>query len=62
LRQPSFFLYLKTAQRVKMEGVKNKIFENPGYGKSHWFMPLKYHGDGVVRQHGPALEDEAQTA
>lgn len=34
--------------------IKGQIqFENKEYGDSHWFMPLKYHGDGEVRQHGP---------
>ena len=25
-------------------------------GASHYFRPLKYHGDGTVRQHGPTLD------
>ena len=40
--------------QLEKEGMKNKIFENPGYGKSNWFMPLTYHGDGEVVQHGPS--------
>ena len=28
-------------------------FHNPKYGSSHWFMPLTFHGDKEVEQHGP---------
>lgn len=42
-------------QRLKKDGMKNTIFANPGYGKSQFFMPLKYHGDGEVAQHGPTV-------
>eukprot|EP01040_Poterioochromonas_malhamensis_P000516 gene516-550_t len=47
------FLDKRTSIQLAKEGLKNKIWENPGYGQSNWFMPLKYHGDGVVQQHGP---------
>ena len=47
------FLPQKVIQKLNEEGLKNKIFHNPGYGKSNWFMPLKFHGDGEVIQHGP---------
>ena len=48
------FLPTRTVLQLEKEGMKNKIFENPGYGKSNWFMPLTYHGDGEVVQHGPS--------
>jgi hypothetical protein len=50
------FLDKKTAAYVKRDGHKTKIFELPGFGKSNFFMPLKYHGDGEVAQHGPAVK------
>jgi hypothetical protein len=40
-------------QKVREQGSKNRVFVNTGYGKSNWFMPLKFHGDGEVEQHGP---------
>lgn len=44
------------SQRVRSilisESKKPVHFKNPHYGKSGWFMPLKYHGDGEVTQHG----------
>lgn len=27
-------------------------FNQPGFGNSNWFMPLTFHGDGEVEQHG----------
>ena len=27
-------------------------------GASHYFRPLKFHGDGTVRQHGPNREEK----
>eukprot|EP01039_Chlorochromonas_danica_P011004 gene11004-12252_t len=47
------FLDKRTMEQMKKEGPSTKIWEAPTYGESHWFMPLKYHGDGVVTQHGP---------
>jgi hypothetical protein len=43
----------QTVKVLKKEGFKNQVYTNPGYGKSNYFMPLKYHGDGEVLQHGP---------
>lgn len=34
------------------EGPKTQYFKNSNYGASHFSMPLKYHGDGEVTQHG----------
>jgi hypothetical protein len=31
---------------------KQKWFHASGSGASHFVMPLKYHGDGIVSQHG----------
>jgi hypothetical protein len=48
------FLPKRVEQEVKAAGPYNVTqFNNPEYGKSNWFMPLKYHGDGEVEQHGP---------
>lgn len=47
------FLSTRTKLQLNKEGQKTKIFEAPGFGDSQWFMPLKYHGDGEVVQHGP---------
>lgn len=47
------FLPQKVAKQVKLEGQNTKIYNAPGYGKSNWFMPLTYHGDREVIQHGP---------
>jgi NADH dehydrogenase (ubiquinone) Fe-S protein 4 len=47
------FLDKRTAAEVQKLGHKTQIFEMPSFGESHWFMPLKYHGDGEVIQHGP---------
>jgi hypothetical protein len=44
---------IQTAAEVQKLGHKTQIFEMPSFGESHWFMPLKYHGDGEVIQHGP---------
>jgi hypothetical protein len=31
---------------------KKEWFSVSKYGSSHFVMPLKYHGDGIVSQHG----------
>jgi hypothetical protein len=48
------FLNPRVEEVVKAAGVKSTEFSNPKYGDSGWFMPLTYHGDGLVAQHGPA--------
>jgi len=48
------FLSKRASIQIKMEGQKTKLFEAPGYGESQFFMPLKYHGNGEVTQHGSA--------
>jgi len=49
------FLSKKISMAVKKEGQKYQGFANPNYGASHFFMPLKYHGNGEVVQHGPPV-------
>ena len=41
-------------EQVNQEGGagKTKVFRQPGLGSSNFFMPLRYHGDGEVEQHG----------
>lgn len=47
------FLPQATAMRVKMEGTTCAEWERSKAGTSNYFRPLKYHGDGLVPQHGP---------
>lgn len=44
---------MQTMGIIAKEGHKTKLFASPGYGNSNFFMPLKYHGNGEVIQHGP---------
>ena len=46
------YIYIQVQEAVQEQGPRNKIFNNSKYGKSNWFMPLRYHGDGVVEQFG----------
>lgn len=46
------FLNQRVRKILISEGKKPVHFNNPHYGESGWFMPLKYHGDGEVIQHG----------
>jgi NADH dehydrogenase (ubiquinone) Fe-S protein 4 len=46
------FLSQRVRKIIASESKKPTHFQNPHYGKSGWFMPLKYHGDGEVVQHG----------
>lgn len=47
------FLPQAVAKRVKMEGTSCAEWERKSAGCSHYFRPLKYHGNGTVPQHGP---------
>lgn len=47
------FLPQAVAGRVKREGKRCDHWHRPAAGASHYFRPLKFHGDGTVRQHGP---------
>jgi len=54
------FLPQAVASQVKREGSSCDHWHRVSAGTSHYFRPLKYHGDGVVRQHG--LDREAEIA
>jgi hypothetical protein len=47
------FLPLAVAARVQKEGVSCDQWARDHAGTSSYFRPLKYHGDGLVPQHGP---------
>lgn len=47
------FLPPRVVLELERDGTKTKIFASPGFGKSNFFMPLKYNGIGEVDQHGP---------
>lgn len=53
------FLPQSIAGQVKKEGVQCDHWQRSEAGSSHYFRPLKYHGNGVVRQHGPNMMDES---
>jgi len=47
------FLPQRIAKLVKRDGVKCDHWKRPKSMASHYFRPLKYHGDGFVNQYGP---------
>uniref|UniRef100_A0A7S2S6L8 NADH dehydrogenase [ubiquinone] iron-sulfur protein 4, mitochondrial n=1 Tax=Eucampia antarctica TaxID=49252 RepID=A0A7S2S6L8_9STRA len=47
------FLPQSVAGKARMERKKCDHWHRPAAGTSHYFRPLKFHGDGTVRQHGP---------
>ncbi|KAL7524990.1 hypothetical protein ACHAWF_001164 [Thalassiosira exigua] len=47
------FLPQAVTGRVKREGHKCDQWHREASGTSHYARPLKFHGDGEVRQHGP---------
>merc|ERR1719444_523373 len=47
------FLSKVVARKVQSDGAKCNWFERSEAGASHYFRPLKYHGDGKVAQYGP---------
>eukprot|EP00559_Dactyliosolen_fragilissimus_P005126 CAMPEP_0184857856 /NCGR_PEP_ID=MMETSP0580-20130426/3002_1 /TAXON_ID=1118495 /ORGANISM="Dactyliosolen fragilissimus" /LENGTH=280 /DNA_ID=CAMNT_0027353701 /DNA_START=37 /DNA_END=879 /DNA_ORIENTATION=- len=47
------FLSQAVAGRVRREKSACAQWSRPESGTSHYFRPLKYHGDGTVNQHGP---------
>lgn len=47
------FLPQNVALRVQTEGTRCDEWKRKSAGTSHYFRPLKYHGDGTVPQHGP---------
>eukprot|EP00571_Detonula_confervacea_P011248 CAMPEP_0172297278 /NCGR_PEP_ID=MMETSP1058-20130122/365_1 /TAXON_ID=83371 /ORGANISM="Detonula confervacea, Strain CCMP 353" /LENGTH=280 /DNA_ID=CAMNT_0013006409 /DNA_START=29 /DNA_END=871 /DNA_ORIENTATION=+ len=50
------FLPQSVTGKIKREGHKCDHWYREAAGASHYFRPLKYHGDGTVRQHGPNVE------
>lgn len=51
------FLPQKVAAKISKDGhACDHWFRSEGCA-SHYFRPLKYHGDGTVRQHGPNMND-----
>jgi len=47
------FLPQAVAAKVQKEGTSCDHWKRSSAGTSHYFRPLKYHGDGTVQQHGP---------
>ena len=56
------FLPQDIQAQVEMEGTGCRQWERKSSGTSHYFRPLKYHGDGTVRQHGAAREQATDKA
>lgn len=51
------FLPQDVAFKIRKEKQKCDHWHRDAAGASHYFRPLKYHGDGIVVQHGPTGED-----
>lgn len=49
------FLPQAVAAKVAQQGTSCDQWHRTASGTSHYFRPLKYHGDGEVRQHGPNM-------
>jgi len=47
------FLPKAVKHHLGEEKMNADYFARNKSGASHYFRPLKYHGDGIVRQHGP---------
>ena len=47
------FLPPAVKHKIKEEGMKLDYYGRDKAGTSHYFRPLRYHGDGVVPQWGP---------
>ena len=54
------FLPQSVTGKVKREGHKCDHWYRDAAGASHYFRPLKYHGDGTVRQHGPNIKSPVE--
>jgi hypothetical protein len=52
------FLPQAIAGKIKREGSQCDHWKRKAAGSSHYFRPLKFHGDGCVRQHGPNMHDK----
>mmetsp|Transcript_87980 Transcript_87980/g.131871 ORF Transcript_87980/g.131871 Transcript_87980/m.131871 type:complete len:262 (-) Transcript_87980:102-887(-) len=53
------FLPQSVAGKVAREGGQCDHWQRAAAGCSHYFRPLKYHGDGLVRQHGSVPHEES---
>jgi len=53
------FLPQAVALKVQQEGTQCDHWKRKAAGVSHYFRPLKYHGNGTVRQHGPNAHEES---
>ena len=47
------FLPQNIALKMQAEGTRCDQWKRQRSGASHYFRPLKYHGNGTVQQHGP---------
>lgn len=56
------FLTKRVAKQLAIDGHSSREYDQPGFGASQFFMPLKYHGDGEVAQHGPKATAAAAAA
>jgi len=52
------FLSQAVTRRIRTEKKSCDQWYRSESGTSHYFRPLKYHGDGTVPQHGPNSEQE----
>ncbi|CAB9496380.1 sulfur protein 4, mitochondrial [Seminavis robusta] len=53
------FLPQAIAARVAKEGTQCDQWKREAAGTSHYYRPLRYHGKGVVPQHGPNPDQES---
>ena len=53
------FLPQAVASRISKEGIQCDQWARKEAGCSHYFRPLKYHGNGTVRQHGPNTQQKS---
>jgi len=53
------FLPRTTTAQMKKDRKQCDLWKRSAAGTSHYFRPLRYHGEGVVPQHGPNGEDES---
>ena len=52
------FLPQNVVAKLTLDRTRCKHWERSLSGTSHYTRPLKYHGDGQVRQHGPNMHKE----
>mmetsp|Transcript_19599 Transcript_19599/g.40935 ORF Transcript_19599/g.40935 Transcript_19599/m.40935 type:complete len:348 (+) Transcript_19599:17-1060(+) len=54
------FLPKAVKHHLKTNKMSSDFFQRDLSGASHYFRPLKYHGDGIVRQHGPNQDPDGK--